>query len=404
MNIEEQKLHNGMEHLRLSPAEKDAMRASLMAHMRRHPRRAAASPWQWLVAPRFAAPALVVLLCASTAYAAEGALPGDPLYAVKIHVNETLGGALAVGDPAKAAWNASVANERVVEAQRLAVENRLTASASAQLQSDFETHASAAAKYADTVSKDDPVAGAALEAQLTAVNAQGAVLAQLGDQDKDKQTKENALAFADHVRASASAGADEQGAAPAAAAPMLKTFAALAPEPAGSGAATTSKDDGASAAAAVKTQAANALLALQKKYSSLRSSLATSTAEALDAKNAAIQDELDAGDAASSSDQALSHYKRALSMSVTLTTFLKADAQFRGKNLLSSLLRTDGDDDGNKNNKESGEEGGTHAAAGILTAPASSTGSTTPALGAPSHEDEASTTEEPLPEGSGELP
>ena len=47
--------------------------------------------------------ALALVLCGGTAYAAESALPGDILYPVKLHVDETVQGAFAVTDAEKRA-------------------------------------------------------------------------------------------------------------------------------------------------------------------------------------------------------------------------------------------------------------------------------------------------------------
>lgn len=130
----------------LTAHEKTLIRGQLQAYMREHPARA---PFvvRWLdifafaahasvLRPRFqlAAAALVLVFAVGgTSYAAERSLPGDPLYAVKIHMNEPIQGALAISPEAKAQWNAQLAARRLEEAEELAAQNKLDSSASATL-------------------------------------------------------------------------------------------------------------------------------------------------------------------------------------------------------------------------------------------------------------------------------
>jgi len=175
----------------LEERERVSMRNALVAHMREHPARA---PWHvrasdalgggvaWfdssaLPHMRFhpvAAALVLVLFCGvGTSYAAEGALPGDTLYPVKIHVNESVQGALALSPASQAAWNAERATRRLEEAETLAAQGRLTPDAQAQVQGglaqateQFDASVSVLAK-----SDDVPAAAAAqsdLQASLTA--------------------------------------------------------------------------------------------------------------------------------------------------------------------------------------------------------------------------------------------
>ena len=90
---------------------------------------------------------VLVLAGGGTAYAAQGALPGSPLYAVKINVNEPVKVALAAGPRAKAAAEESIAQTRVEEAQALEVQGRLDATTSEELEQDFNKHAAAALAF-----------------------------------------------------------------------------------------------------------------------------------------------------------------------------------------------------------------------------------------------------------------
>ncbi|MEK9176793.1 MAG: DUF5667 domain-containing protein [Patescibacteria group bacterium] len=79
--------------------------------------------------------ALVIALSAGggVAFAAQGSVPGDVLYPVKIEVNERVAAALAVSTEAKAGLDARLAEERLEEATELSEENRLTVEAKTEI-------------------------------------------------------------------------------------------------------------------------------------------------------------------------------------------------------------------------------------------------------------------------------
>jgi hypothetical protein len=145
------------QHLRLSKNEKQSMRVSLYEAMKQAPAdvqevrvsRAVRSTYVWF-SPRFALPVAVVLvmgLGTGTAFAAQGALPGDMLYPVKINVNEAVEVALA-GTPAqKATTEEHIAERRVAEAQTLAAQGRLDATTTQELEDNFDEHASRALAF-----------------------------------------------------------------------------------------------------------------------------------------------------------------------------------------------------------------------------------------------------------------
>lgn len=91
---------------------------------------------------RFAVPvAILVLLGGGTSFAAASALPGDALYPVKVGVNEKVSAAFQFSPEAKAEYDAKLAEERLSEANELAVEGRLNAETSAKVQNSFQTFA-----------------------------------------------------------------------------------------------------------------------------------------------------------------------------------------------------------------------------------------------------------------------
>ncbi|MEY4747091.1 MAG: hypothetical protein RLZZ416_140 [Candidatus Parcubacteria bacterium] len=138
---------------RLSPHERASMRERLKLFVHEHP---AAMPLGARLRSRVrsldfrlfshirlhpAALSLVLVLTAGigTSYAAEGALPGDALYPLKIHFNESIQGALAVSDEAKAHWNVERTSRRLAEAEALAQQGALTSEAKTDIELGFDT-------------------------------------------------------------------------------------------------------------------------------------------------------------------------------------------------------------------------------------------------------------------------
>lgn len=121
------------------------------------------SPYPFMFLRKPAAVALIALLAVSSgagiSYAAEGALPGDLLYPVKVSVNEEVRALVAFSPEAKAELEARRAEKRLTEAVVLASEGKLNAEAQAELASRFEKHADrAAAQVALLEAHDAPVA------------------------------------------------------------------------------------------------------------------------------------------------------------------------------------------------------------------------------------------------------
>lgn len=125
----------------LSEREKDSIRARLQGFMNVHPSRAPlsvraldaiSSIWEVSIVRsrgvQFAAGALALVLVAGTgtAYAAGNALPGQPLYGIKVNIEEPIQGAFATSAQAQAEWNAQLTARRLTEAETLAAQNELT--------------------------------------------------------------------------------------------------------------------------------------------------------------------------------------------------------------------------------------------------------------------------------------
>lgn len=374
--------------IRLSEEEKAAMRARL--------REAGASlsapvaspfvisSYSWL-SMRFVVPAallLVVGLGGTTAYAAQGSLPGSALYPVKIYVNEAVGEALAVSSESKLAYHAAAAQERLKEAEALAAEGRLDASATALIETNFEDHVARADAIARDLDAGDP--GAGVEAKVafeSSLSAHEHILARISQDSEDHVTKENSDSLA--VRIASRAGADAGGAIA-----MLKTTATppaakvmslsvSAPE---NTEAATSADVAAKVSATAATDTPSdasqkkVVLQLQKKadaeLASARETFAdariasASTTKEIKAKISEIEILMEEGENyadAGDYDAARESFAAALRASVRLSTLIEASARFDRDFVRSHEASGDAgqssDEDAESDNQESANSG-----------------------------------------------
>ena len=94
--------------------------------------------------PRIFMPALLITLMliagGGTSLAAQGALPGDFLYPIKIDINEEVVSALALSDEAEASLQAKLAKERLEEAETLAANGKLTAELATEVSTNLKSH------------------------------------------------------------------------------------------------------------------------------------------------------------------------------------------------------------------------------------------------------------------------
>jgi hypothetical protein len=107
---------------------------------------------------RYAFALLLVLAVGSgsVAYAAEGTLPGDLLYPVKVDVTEPIRTALQTTPAEEASWQMTLAARRIDEAATLAARGALSTSTEASLAARFEASASAADTAVATIATSSP--------------------------------------------------------------------------------------------------------------------------------------------------------------------------------------------------------------------------------------------------------
>jgi hypothetical protein len=166
-------LNNEAHSIRMTDEEKRAMRMRLMEALgttSAAPASLRPSPYAFMFAPRsLAVLGLAVLLVVSTgtAYAAEGSLPGAPLYSVKVQVIEPLTVALAHSPAAKAQVHADLAVRRVEEAQTLAAEGTLTPQVAQEISTNYNAHAEAALALAHDADASAGIATSTVPTEAT---------------------------------------------------------------------------------------------------------------------------------------------------------------------------------------------------------------------------------------------
>lgn len=134
---------------------------------------------------------ITAMAAGGVTWAAEGTLPGDALYPVKISVNERVRGYTAISPEAKTEWNVWIAERRLKEAEALAAEGRLETDASLKIEQVFAAHAATARERIKTIEEKRDVSAAAdlssrFEASLGAHARILASLAEEEDRDEDK--------------------------------------------------------------------------------------------------------------------------------------------------------------------------------------------------------------------------
>jgi len=335
-------LHNlkhEAEKIRLTSAEKSAMRAALFG---------AASPVQTAPSPYFffsyqfrmvmAGFLVFVLAGAGTVSAAAGgALPGDLLYPVKINVNESVKIALASTPASRAQVHAELADARVEEAQALAAQGRLDTAATAKLSDNFDEHAKHAQDLVQSIAESDPGSAVEITTELdSALAANGAVLRSLGDKSTDKETKNNSGRFAvrvlAHVGATGRITAAQEASMPKAVAVQMMTVLS-----------SDDRSENGNGASTIEAKAAQVLAGARAQFMQASSTLDATTTAQLSAQFGAIDMLMAQGSVslgAGDSKAAMRSFTEALSKSAQLRAVLKAQIKYDG-DILKPLLQFD---------------------------------------------------------------
>ena len=306
--------------IRMSDAEKSAMRFSIFkggfSPARQRGVALDISPYAILFRRSFVPLlAVIILLGAGTASAAQGSIPGDILYTVKISVNEKIESALARGPSAKAAVYTRFAERRLEEAQQLAARGALDSRKEADLETRFAAHALLAQEFAQEADAEDPGTAAEVKIKLTAsADARGKVLAQIGEDSKSDETKRHSRALSQKVLERAEE-------------PDIKAAAFAAPaEQSARGSAEPEK-----AAAQLQAKASESLEEASGWYAEVKASLDAATVAQVDAELSSANGLMAAGGAdigAGSYAQAVLNFKEAFKIGVKLSVLLEAEKKF----------------------------------------------------------------------------
>ena len=190
----------------LTSGERESMRLRLEGVMQEHHLSGGGpvpSPYFSFITPRSAVPALVLIIViggGGVSFAAEGTVPGDLLYPVKITVNESVRGTLAFSPASKAEWHATAAERRMVEVETLADRGTLTPEVRSELEANFEDHAQEVEGIVDEAEAEDPVRAADIRTRFTSTLAAHAnVISRLGDGSEDNETRRESKDFAERV-------------------------------------------------------------------------------------------------------------------------------------------------------------------------------------------------------------
>lgn len=306
---------------------------------------------------------LIVMLGAGTTYAAQAALPGDLLYTIKVGVNEPVREALAVSAESKVAFHTEVAETRLEEAEALAAEGRLSADTSDQIETSFETHLARAEEITMELEEGDKDTSADISAQLDSVlAAHGSILATLGEESDDEETKEHSNRFASRLamRTSVRGNAEAMNTMSLkVAVPEVADFALMATEDASTSAETEASitmqasDDSArsasnsssseatkQAAEQLEEKAEEALEESRDKFEDIQSSLDATTSARVIAQFKTLESQLVEGQAMYEAEEyvgARANFNAVLSDASALSAYLRAEKRF-SRNLLRSWI------------------------------------------------------------------
>lgn len=134
---------------------------------------------------------VTLLVGGGVAIGAEKALPGDPLYGIKVGFNEEVRGALAISSEAKADWEVKRAERRLEEAEHLASNGTLDTEVRAIIEANFKAHSERVRnRIADFENKEDFDAAVDVSSNFeVSLRAHEKILAELLEQETDDDLK-----------------------------------------------------------------------------------------------------------------------------------------------------------------------------------------------------------------------
>lgn len=182
--------------IRLTARERAEVRRTLVNLMQQYPLPESTLRPRMRLFLRPVAFTLALLLVITTAgvgitYAAERSLPGSPLYAIKINVNEKIQGTLASTPQEQAQWNIQRIERRLEEAEQLIASSRLDIQTSTSLADAVTKNRKSIGKQLNKALEEERILDAAnLQANLRAtLNAHATVINRMAVQDDNDEVK-----------------------------------------------------------------------------------------------------------------------------------------------------------------------------------------------------------------------
>jgi len=186
MKFSEKKLKEALKTIRMSRDERTAIRRTLQRHMNayskpikspfiQHAHRFVLRPMQVMTIM------LVVLISSGTglSYAANEALPGDPLYGFKIGITEELK-TITMKDDVRANYEVTRAAKRLEETAQLALTGRLDHEAETVIREQLTIHTQKAQKFAQKASSEKPETPATVAGDINSeLSARSQVLTEI---------------------------------------------------------------------------------------------------------------------------------------------------------------------------------------------------------------------------------
>ena len=353
--------------IRLAAPERERMRLALDAAMAssapiKSPIQPVPSPY--FFAPRSLVPALALILVAGvgTSYAAEGAVPGDALYAIKVGITEPAREALARSDEAKAALHARFAERRMAEAETLAERGALTAKTALALEENFSRHAAEVEEIVSAVEEENPVAAADISARFgSSLAAHGALIEALGGEGGEenrresgklaRSIKERERAVARAERVAVTITAERGGSGEIAVQTFAKDGAALS-------ASIVVRDADEAVLARIEANASTTLERAETRFSGIRGSLDKETSALVEARIFRIRELIGNFRDTRGKGSEKEKIQQALKDAATLDAFLEAQAKFRGRVLLPAPEIEMFGDEGESEDGNDGRGGG----------------------------------------------
>lgn len=143
----------------LTGEEHGAARRALVRAMQESTRKPVRSPFSYFMMPAFSALAIVFLIGGGvgTAFAAERALPGDPLYVLKLKVNDPIRLALVTDTKQKALLEVDLADKRLKEYAVVALDESVDTRTAALIAAAVSEHIEGAQVGIDQLSQEGSV-------------------------------------------------------------------------------------------------------------------------------------------------------------------------------------------------------------------------------------------------------